>query len=170
MECILSFSNALDGTFNALYYINHICGLTIGSGFHSKPLASGGAAKRGACSYLGIRLTAWLVALTNTCLRLDSFTMITLPGLSLHVYLWLIFTENYLPLIWLHLALNITYLLSKSIHGCGPTLTVAMVICRFSLRCQLLVKWNQPLILLPLTAIPPQEVTLLPVKVSCSVA
>ena len=39
-----------------------IPGLTIGSGFYLEPLASGCAAKRGACSYMGARLTAWLVA------------------------------------------------------------------------------------------------------------
>ena len=53
MECILSFSNVLDGTFSALYYVDHIPGLTIGGDFHSEPLAGGCAAKCGARSYMG---------------------------------------------------------------------------------------------------------------------
>ena len=61
-KCILSFSKVLNGTFRALYYIDHIPGLTISGGFHSKPLTGGRAAKRSVGSYMGTRLTAWLLA------------------------------------------------------------------------------------------------------------
>ena len=56
------YAYVLDGTFGALYYVDHIPDLTIGGGFYSKPLASGCAAKHGACSYMCTYLTAWLEA------------------------------------------------------------------------------------------------------------
>ena len=68
-ECILGFSNVLDGTFGTLYLVDHIPGLAIGDGFYSEPLAGGHAAKRGACSYMGACLTVWLVALAIALVR-----------------------------------------------------------------------------------------------------
>ena len=69
VECIPSFSNMLDGTFSALYYIDYIPGLTIGGRFHSKPLTGGHAVKHDACSYMDTHPTAWLVAPAFTLVR-----------------------------------------------------------------------------------------------------
>ena len=69
-ESILRFSNVLDGTFSGLYYVDHTTGLTVGSGFHSKPLAGGSSAIHGASSYMWTRLTVWLMApgISHVCI------------------------------------------------------------------------------------------------------
>ena len=58
MECILGFSDILDGTFGALDKVNHIPGPTICSGLDAKPFTSGHTLKLGPCFNMGTRLTS----------------------------------------------------------------------------------------------------------------
>ena len=56
----------MDGAFSTLYYIDHIPGLKISGGFHSKSFVGGRAMERSAHSYMGTHLTAWLLTPAST--------------------------------------------------------------------------------------------------------
>ena len=71
-ECILRFSDVLDGTSSALNQVHHVAGTTVRGGFHTKSCASCSAAKHGACFYMRTCLTAWMFTRTvpPVCLSL----------------------------------------------------------------------------------------------------
>ena len=64
-ECILCFSNVLDGALFTFNKVDHIttCSSTIGGGFYTKPLASCLATKLCAYFHVGACLAAWLMTL-----------------------------------------------------------------------------------------------------------
>ena len=71
-ECILRFSNILDGTSSALNQVHHVAGSTVCGGSHTKSCTSCSAAKHGACFYMRTCLTASMFTRTNplVCLSL----------------------------------------------------------------------------------------------------
>ena len=62
-ECVLRFSDVLDGTFLTFNQVNHVPGSTISGGFDTKPFTSSRAAKLSAGLDMCTHLAAWSLTL-----------------------------------------------------------------------------------------------------------
>ena len=69
-ECILRFSDVLNGTSFALNQVHHVPRSTVGSGFHTKLCALCRAVKYSAHFYMGTCFTEWMFTGTVTLVRL----------------------------------------------------------------------------------------------------